>query len=384
MMKEIVLLGASGSIGLQTVDVCLQHKNKFKIIGISVGRNIEVLLQLLEKIEVRYVCTSEYQPELIDRFKHIQFFHGDEGLLSLVQVEYHLLVNALVGFVGVKPTLKAISLNKDVALANKETLVVAGEFVYKLLEKHHVKLLPIDSEHSAIFQALQGNQLSEVKRLIITASGGSFRDKTRNELNDVTLTQALQHPNWAMGAKITIDSATMMNKGFEVIEAHWLFNIPYEKIDVIMHPQSIVHSLVEYVDGSQMAQLGLSDMRIPIQYALAYPQRLPLISESLQLETIGTLQFKPVSYERFPLLKVAIEVGKAKGSAPCILNAANEIANAAFIANRISFLDIERLIIKALKNIPHQTSITLEELFEIDQKTRAYVLERIETHDYGD
>lgn len=382
-MKKLVLLGASGSIGLQTIDVCLKHSDQFKIIGLSVGKNIKVLKEILTKIDVKHVCVKEVNEALVNEYPDIQFYFEDQGLIDLVSIDCDVVVNALVGFVGVKPTLKAIELKKEIALANKETLVVAGEHVMARAKENGVSILPIDSEHSAIFQALQGNKIEEIRRLIITASGGSFRDKTRDELKGVSVKEALNHPNWAMGAKITIDSATMMNKGFEVIEAHWLFDVNYDQIDVLMHPQSIVHSLVEYQDGSQMAQLGLSDMRLPIQYALSYPSRMVLETEQLDLAKVGTLTFNSLDFNRFPLLKVAYEAGRALGNAPCILNAANEVANAAFLNGEIEFLAIEFYVIDALKHLPYQKQTTIEDIFVCDIQTRDFVRERIDIDAYN-
>ena len=377
-MKDIVLLGASGSIGIQTIDIVKRNPNKFNIKAISIGYNTDLLLEILNTITVNHVYMIDQNSDIELKYPNINFYYGDNGIIEMLKnVEYDLLVNALVGFVGLKPTLYAINTGHDIALANKETLVVAGEFVNKAAKENNIRILPIDSEHSAIFQALQGNSLQEVNKLIITASGGAFRNKTREELIDVTIEDALNHPNWSMGAKITIDSATMMNKGFEVIEAHWLFNIPYENIEVIIHEQSIIHSLVEYQDSSQIAQLGLSDMRIPIQYALSYPNRLKLDTDKLSLASLKQLTFREVDYKRFPLLKIAYEVGKAKGNAPCILNAANEIANKAFLSNKISFLDIEKYIIDALTNIEYQKDCTLDDIYKYDQLTRDYVNERI-------
>ena len=377
-MKDIVLLGASGSIGIQTIDIVKRNSDKFNIKAISIGYNTDLLLEILNTITVNHVYMIDRSSDIELKYPNINFYYGDNGIIEMLKnVEYDLLVNALVGFVGLKPTLYAINTGHDIALANKETLVVAGEFVNKAAKENNIRILPIDSEHSAIFQALQGNSLQEVNKLIITASGGAFRNKTREELIDVTIEDALNHPNWSMGAKITIDSATMMNKGFEVIEAHWLFNIPYENIEVIIHEQSIIHSLVEYQDSSQIAQLGLSDMRIPIQYALSYPNRIKLDTDKLSLASLKQLTFREVDYKRFPLLKIAYEVGKAKGNAPCILNAANEIANKAFLSNKISFLDIEKYIIDALTNIEYQKDCTLDDIYKYDQLTRDYVNERI-------
>lgn len=378
-MKKIVLLGVTGSIGMQTVDVCKNHPNKFSIVAVSAGRNIKQLESLLEDIEIKYVCTIERQLELEKKYPQITFFYGDQGLIQLAALEeYDILVNALVGFSGLKPTLTAIENKKDIALANKETLVVAGQFVKEALEKNQVKMYPIDSEHSAIFQCLQGSNQKEVRRIILTASGGSFRDKTRDELKGVTCKQALAHPNWSMGAKITIDSATMMNKGFEVIEAHWFYDVPFDKIEVLLHPQSIVHSMVEFHDLSILAQLGVSDMRIPIQYALSYPERYEGVGiEAIDFKKMRELNFEEVSFERFPLLKLAFDVGKKQGSLPAILNAANEVANQAFLDGRISFLEIESYVIDACENLPYRATITLDDIYEIDRETREYVENRI-------
>lgn len=378
-MKKIVLLGASGSIGLQTIDVCIHHKESFEIVGLSVGHNIEVLKDILTKVSVSYVCTAQYHKELVEEYPNIHFFHGDEGLLQLVSLSYDVLVNALVGFVGLLPTLKAIELKKDIAIANKETLVVAGKFVSEAAKKHKVQLLPIDSEHSAIWQCLKGNDRKEISKLIITASGGSFRDKTREELKNVTVKEALKHPNWNMGAKITIDSATMMNKGFEVIEAHWLFDIPFEDIEVVMHPESIIHSMVQFKDHSVLAQLGLADMRLPIQYALTYPNRLEVYnSEALDLKKIGSLHFKELSFKRFPLLKLAYEVGKKQGTLPAVLNAANEEANALFLKGKIRFLDIEDFVMDACKDVWFKQDPNLEDILKADALAREYVRRKIE------
>lgn len=374
-----MLLGATGSIGMQTIDVCKNHADKFEIVGLSVGRNISLLEEILEDISIKYVCTIEKQPELERKYPKITFYHGEEGLLSLSQLaDYDILVNALVGFSGLKPTLIAIENKKNIALANKETLVVAGKIITKSLKENNVKMFPIDSEHSAIFQCLQGNDIKEVNRLILTASGGSFRDKTREELEGVTVKEALAHPNWSMGAKITIDSATMMNKGFEVIEAHWFYDVPFEDIEVVLHPQSLIHSMVEYQDYSIMAQLGVSDMRIPIQYALSYPERLESKGiQPLDFMTAHQLDFKKMDFKRFPLLQLAYDVGKKQGSLPAVLNAANEVANQAFLDDKITFLDIEKFVFDACENMPYKEDVTIEEIFDIDKSTREYVESRI-------
>ena len=377
-MKKILLLGATGSIGKQTINVCKNHKDKFEIVGLSVGKNIKLLEEYLDILTIKHVCTQEENIELINKYPNIKFYYGEQGLLDIVSLEYDLLVNSLVGFVGLKPTLKAIELKRDIALANKETLVVAGQFVIKKAKLHNVNILPIDSEHSAIFQVLEGKKGNDVKRLIITASGGSFYGYTREQLKDVSIDKALSHPTWSMGAKITIDSATMINKGFEVIEAHWLFDIDYNNIDVIIHPQSIIHSLVEYNDNSQIAQLGINDMRTPIMYTLSYPNRLETNVKQLNLNELKTLTFDTIDYNRYPLLKVCYEVGKNKGNAPCILNASNEIANKAFLDGKISFIEIEEIIIETLRNVEYKKDIVLDDIYKYDDLARKYALSIVE------
>lgn len=296
-MKNISLLGATGSIGIQTLDVIAQHPELFRLTAISFGKNVEKGMEIIEKFKPRIIAVQDKKDADDLRLRlgdQSLVYYGQEGLIeAAVAREAHILVNAVMGSVGLVPTINAIQAGKDIAIANKETLVTAGHIIMELAEKHNVSLLPVDSEHSAIFQCLNGENAQQVDRLILTASGGSFRDYTREQLADVTVDEALNHPNWSMGAKITIDSATMMNKGLEVIEAHWLFNMPYSKIDVILHKESIIHSMVEYKDGSTLAHLGNPDMRVPIQYALTYPDRLELPpSKRLNLWEIGKLHFK--------------------------------------------------------------------------------------------
>ena len=380
-MKKILLLGASGSIGLQTIDVIKNHPEQYELIGFSVGKQIDKALDILNEFKVNYVyvMNEEDARTILSKYPDIQIYYGSDGLNKLViNAKYDLLVNALVGFVGLEPTLKAINLNIDVALANKETLVVAGELVKKALNEHKVNLFPIDSEHSAIAQCLQGNKHSEIKKLIITASGGSFRDKKREDLENVTLADTLKHPNWSMGAKITIDSATMMNKGLEVIEAHYLFDVDYDNIEVVLHRESIVHSMVEYVDNSIMAQLGNADMRLPIQYALSFPRRFSINTEPLDLVKVGTLHFEKMDMQRFPLLKLAYEVGKKGGNLPCIMNGANEEANFAFQAGEIAFLDIEKLVFMAVEHAKFAKVESLDDILAADAWVRDFVRKQIE------
>lgn len=378
MKKRILLLGASGSIGTQTIDIIEQHPEQYELVSFGVGKNIDYARKLLTKYPVSLISVErkEDSEELQKEFPHTRVTYGNEGLVELVtSVDYDLLVNALVGFVGLEPTLKALETNHNVALANKETLVVGGELVNKAALENGCVITPIDSEHSAIAQCLAGNPYKQIKKLIITASGGSFRKKTREELKDVTVEEALSHPNWTMGAKITIDSATMMNKGFEVMEAHYLFDVPYEQIEVLMHDESIIHSMVEYKDGAVMAELGTPDMRIPIQYAISDPENLRSelnLGESLDLAKVATMHFHAPDYNRFPLLKLAYDIGKNPGTNQAVLNASNEVANAAFRNHRIPFLMIEEVVFKTVEAFENKPVTSLKELIEVDQKARKY------------
>ena len=378
MKKRILLLGASGSIGTQTIDIIEQHPEQYELVSFGVGKNIDYARKLLTKYPVSLISVErkEDSEELQKEFPHTRVTYGNAGLVELVtSVNYDLLVNALVGFVGLEPTLKALETKHNVALANKETLVVGGELVNKAALKNGCIITPIDSEHSAIAQCLAGNPYKQIKKLIITASGGSFRKKTREELKDVTVEEALSHPNWTMGAKITIDSATMMNKGFEVMEAHYLFDIPYEQIEVLMHDESIIHSMVEYKDGAVMAELGTPDMRIPIQYAISDPENLRSelnLGESLDLAKVATMHFHAPDYNRFPLLKLAYDIGQNPGTNQAVLNASNEVANAAFRNHRIPFLMIEEVVFKTVEAFENKPVTSLKELIEVDQKARKY------------
>ncbi|MEK4220859.1 1-deoxy-D-xylulose-5-phosphate reductoisomerase [Bacillus sp. FSL W8-1127] len=376
-MKNISLLGATGSIGRQTLDIIRQHSDYFRLSSFSAGRNIEETRKIIKDFSPKLVSVLEKDDalRLKGEFPFVQFVYGEKGLTETALFSASdTVVNAVMGSVGLIPTLEAIKAGKTIALANKETLVTAGHLVMRAAQKYHVDILPVDSEHSAIFQCLQGENSQNVARLILTASGGSFRDRTREELRYVTREEALNHPNWSMGAKITIDSATMMNKGLEVIEAHWLFQMPYEQIDVILHRESIIHSMVEYQDHSVIAQLGTPDMRVPIQYALTYPERLPLpVTKRLNLAAIGSLHFEEVDFDRFRCLAFAYEAGKAGGSMPTVLNAANEVAVKAFLDGKISFLKIEELIGKALEWHTLIKDPDLESIQCIDRETRRFI-----------
>lgn len=375
-MKKIILLGATGSIGIQTADIIREHPEEFSLVGLSAGKNMEKTRELIQEFQPEIVCVqlAEDARQLQQEFKGILFVHGNKGLIDVSTYEADVLVNAVIGSVGLEPTLEAIKLGRTIAIANKETLVTAGHLVMQSAKKYGADILPVDSEHSALFQALNGEKLEQASRLILTASGGSFRDKTRDELADVTVEDALNHPNWSMGSKITIDSATMLNKGLEVIEAHVLFDFAYDDIDVLLHRESIIHSMVEFQDTSVMAQLGTPDMRVPIQYALSYPDRLPRpAAKRLDLAEIAQLNFQAMDYERFRALKLAFDAGREGGTMTTVLNAANEQAVAMFLNRQISFLQIEEFIERAM--LAHQTiaSPDLETILAADSETRKTV-----------
>lgn len=368
-------MGASGSIGTQTIDVIKEHRDELDLVGVSVGHNIDYLLKLLDEFTIRYAYTIDEDPSLADRYPKTRFFYGDKGLQEMARLQdYDMLVNALVGFVGFKPTLEAIKNHKDIALANKETLVAGGKIINEALAQYDVKLYPIDSEHVAIWQCMQGHQKGDIRRLIITASGGAFRNLDRNQLLDASLSQALNHPVWNMGAKITIDSASMMNKGFEVIEAHYLFDLPYDKIDVILHKEATVHSMVEYEDGSIIAQLGNPDMRLMIKYALLYPNhKWDRISNYLDFDKINSLNFMKMDYSRYPLVKLAKQVGSFEGNFGAVLIGANDEAVALFMKERIRFIDIESYIFKTLKAAHFIKEPTADQIIESHRWAKEYV-----------
>ena len=375
-MKKIILLGATGSIGIQTADIIREHPEEFSLVGLSAGKNIEKTRELIQEFQPEIVCVqlAEDARQLQQEFKGIHFAHGSKGLIDASTYEADVLVNAVIGSVGLEPTLEAIKLGRTIAIANKETLVTAGHLVMQSAKKYGADILPVDSEHSALFQALNGEKLEQASRLILTASGGSFRDKTRDELANVTVEDALNHPNWSMGSKITIDSATMLNKGLEVIEAHVLFDFAYDDIDVLLHRESIIHSMVEFQDTSVMAQLGTPDMRVPIQYALSYPDRLPRpAAKRLDLAEIAQLNFRAMDYERFRALKLAFDAGREGGTMTTVLNAANEQAVAMFLNRQIGFLQIEEFIEQAMLDHQAIASPDLETILAADSETRKTV-----------
>ena len=368
-------MGASGSIGTQTIDVIKEHEDQLELVGVSVGKNVEYLEEILSQFDIRYAYTIEEIPELMKRYPEIRFYSGDQGLVEMARLsDYDMLVNALVGFTGFKPTLEAIRNHKDIALANKETLVAGGKIINEALKEYNVNLYPIDSEHVAIWQCLQGHPKKDVRRLILTASGGAFRDLDRNDLLDVTLKQALNHPVWSMGSKITIDSASMMNKGFEIIEAHYLFDLPYDQIDVILHKEAAVHSMVEYNDGSIIAQMGNPDMRLMIKYALMYPEhKWDHIANYLDFDKITSLNFRKMDYSRYPLVKLAKQVGSFEGNFGAVLIGANDEAVALFTKERIPFVDIESYIFKTLKAARFIKDPTADQIIESHRWAKEYV-----------
>lgn len=377
-MKKICLLGATGSVGRQTLDVLASYPEKFSLTAMSFGKNVSFALDIIHKFQPELVSVSSLsiRDEIVDLVpSNVKVVFGEEGLIEAASyTEADIVLNALLGSVGLKPTLAAIESGKTLAFANKETLVTAGHLVMDAAWKNNVTVLPVDSEHSAIFQCLQGEKKDQISRLIVTASGGSFRDKNREQLEGVTVEEALNHPNWSMGKKITIDSATMMNKGLEVIEAHWLFDVPFEQIDVLIHRESIIHSMVEFIDSSVIAQLGMPDMKTPIQYALTYPDRLELKgAKRLNLGELGKLHFGETDFDRYRCLGFAYKAGKIGGTMPTVLNAANEEAVRLFLNGQITFLEIESKVESALEKHDVILHPGLEEILEADRQTRAFV-----------
>lgn len=372
-MKKILILGSTGSIGSQALDIVRENTDKFKIVGLSCRNSIEKITEQIKEFSPLAVAvgSADAAAKLQTEFPNIQIYYGDEGLIELAKIECDIVLNALMGISGLAPTYTAIEHGRDIALANKETLVTAGEIITELCKQKNVKLLPVDSEHSAIFQCLEGNKDRKIKRILLTASGGPFKGYSLKDLENVSLEQALNHPKWNMGSKITIDSATMMNKGLEVIEAKWLFDVDAEKIDIHVHPQSIVHSMVEFEDTSVIAQMGLPDMRIPISLALNYPDRLHFSCESLDFFTIGKeLTFEKPDRKVFKCIDLAYQAINEGGSYPVVMNGANEELVAMFLAGKIRFLDIPNTIEKVMnKHNPTHTN-NIEEILELDKISR--------------
>ncbi len=378
-MKKICILGSTGSIGTQALDVIRQHQVLFEVHTLTAYNNAQLLIQQAREFQpdsVVIVREDLYQ-EVSEALASlpIKVYTGSQALCEVVtHSEIDIVLTAMVGFAGLRPTIAAINAKKTIALANKETLVVAGELICNLALQNKVPILPVDSEHSAILQSLTGEGDNKIEKILLTASGGPFRTFTREQMKNVTPSQALRHPNWEMGAKITIDSATLMNKGFEMIEAKWLFDISPEKIEVVVHPESIIHSAVQFEDGSVKAQLGVPDMRLPIQYAFTYPARLHLNGDRLDLFKLGAMHFEPADMERFPCLRLSYEAISMGGTAPCVLNAANEIVNLAFREGKISYPMIAEIIEKTMQAIAVIHNPTLEQLIETDEQARAFAL----------
>lgn len=380
--KHIAILGSTGSIGTQALEVISNHPDVFEVEVLTAQNNADLLIEQAKKFKPNAVVIAN--EELYSKVKDalastdVKVFAGENAIVSVVQMDsVHLVLTALVGFSGLKPTIKAIEAGKDIALANKETLVVAGELITNLARQKGVNIFPVDSEHSAIFQCIVGEFHNPIEKIILTASGGPFRGKKKNELVSVTKAQALKHPNWSMGTKVTIDSATLMNKGLEVIEAKWLFGLKPEQIEVVVHPQSIIHSLVQFHDGSIKAQLGLPDMRLPIQFAIGYPNRLNSNFARFDFMNYPSLTFEKPDTETFRNLALAFQALKLSGNMPCVLNAANEVAVAEFLKDKIGFLDMPRLVEECLEKISFVKNPSLNDYIETDKETRARAMELI-------
>jgi len=378
-LKNIAIIGASGSIGTQTLEVLRKEKELF-LVGVSVHSNLDKLKEIILEFNPRAVAVTDEKKyeEAIDLLRNLHYegelSFGTEGLIHIATLsEVDTLVTSLVGMVGLKPTVAAIKEGKNIALANKETLVAAGEIVMQLAKKHHVKILPVDSEHSAIFQSLQGSKKEEISKIILTASGGPFRGKDQAYLKTVTKEMALKHPNWVMGAKITIDSSTMMNKGLEVIEARWLFDVNYDNIEVYVHPESIIHSMVQFCDNSIIAQLGAPDMRLPIQYALNYPDRHDAVANELNLLDVASLHFMVPDKKTFRALELAYIAGRRGGLQPAVMNSANEEAVDLFLKDKIRYFEIAEVVEEAMDRFRDLGEISLDKVMETDIEVREYI-----------
>lgn len=380
-MKNIVLLGSTGSIGTQTLDVVRSYKEDLHVVALAAGSSVEMMEQQIREFLPSYAVmwSEEAAKDLKQRVSdlQVQVLTGMDGLLAIsVLPEAEVVLTAIVGMIGIRPTIAAIEAGKDIALANKETLVTAGHIIMPLAKKHGVKILPVDSEHSAIFQSLNGEPKDKIRQILLTASGGPFRGFTKEQLTNVKAADALKHPNWTMGRKITIDSATMVNKGLEVMEAGWLFHVPPEKITVVVQPQSIIHSMVEYVDGAVIAQLGVPDMKLPIQYALFYPDRRPMQENNIDFFKLGRITFEEPDMEVFTGLKLAYEAFRAGGSMPTVFNAANEKAVSLFLQDKIGFLDIPELIGACMQNHHVIANPTVEQILEAEAACYDYIESR--------
>ena len=384
-MKKISILGSTGSIGCSALDVIEKNRERFQVVALAAGKNISLLKKQIEKFQPKLVAIDSKENalklrEVLTAKSKVKIFYGEEGLKEIASFPSAIVISAISGAAGLIPTLAAIEAGNDIALANKETMVMAGEIVTKRSKKKGVKIIPVDSEHSAIFQCLEGSKRENMRRIILTASGGPFLNFTRNELKKVSLSQTLRHPNWKMGKKITIDSASMMNKGLEVIEAKWLFNVDISDIDVLIHSQSIVHSLVEFIDGAFLAQMGIPDMKIPIAYALTYPERIINDLPALNLVKTGNLEFRNPDINKFPCLGLAYAAGLCGGTAPVVLNAADEISVSAFMENKIRFIDLPKIIEKILTLHNSINNPSLDDILQADlwaRRETKKIIERI-------
>lgn len=387
-MKAISLLGSTGSIGTQTLDIVAQYPDQFQVVGLTAGSNVEMLAQQIREFRPAIAAIGDAQklPELQAAIRDLDpqpiLLAGEAGVIEVARYgDAEVVVTGIVGCAGLLPTIAAIEAGKDIALANKETLIAGGPVVLPLVQKHGIKLLPADSEHSAIFQCLQGVPNGGLRRILLTASGGAFRDWPVKKLSQVTVADALKHPNWSMGRKITVDSATLMNKGLEVIEAHWLFGLDYDQIEIVIHQESIIHSLIELQDTSVLAQLGWPDMRLPLLYALSWPERIYTDWQQLDLVKVGQMTFRAPDHQKYPCMQLAYAAGRAGGCMPAVLNAANEQAVALFLEEKIQFLDIPRLIEGACDRylVHNHSTPTLDEIIAADQWARQEVVTASQT-----
>ncbi|MEQ8525497.1 1-deoxy-D-xylulose-5-phosphate reductoisomerase [Gracilimonas sp.] len=373
--QKLAILGSTGSIGTQALEIVRQHPDKFEIVALTANSNWELLAEQVKEFRPKYTLISDedHYQDFKKTVSDAEVLTGAENLPAIASLEeVDTVLNSLVGFAGFESTLEAIRSGKKVALANKESLVVGGELIIAELKKSDAELIPVDSEHSAMLQCLVGESMDDIEKIIITASGGPFRELSKEQMQKVTVEQALDHPNWSMGAKITIDSSTMMNKGLEIIEAHWLFDIPVDKIEPVIHPQSIIHSMITFTDGSSKAQLGLPDMKVPIIYALSYPERLPLDTPRMNWKEVQNLTFEPVDFDKFPCVKLAMDSITKGGYAPAVLNAANEVAVERFLNKEIGYIHIPEIVKESLANIELNDSLNTETLKEIDKETRKF------------
>ena len=377
-MRRIILLGSTGSIGTQTLDVVRNNPNELEVVGLAANTRVEEVEKQVREFKPKYVCMYDEKAakDLAVRISDLglKVYSGMEGLLEIVSVpEADTVLTAVVGMIGIQPTIRAIESGKDIALANKETLVCAGHIIMPLAESKKVQILPVDSEHSAIFQSLNGEPKDKLEKILLTASGGPFRGRKIDDLKDMTAADALKHPNWDMGPKVTIDSSSLVNKGLEVMEAKWLFGVDLDKIQVVVHPQSIVHSAVQFVDGAVIAQLGVPDMKLPIQYALFYPDRRPMAEKRLDLFELGSLTFEKPDTDTFRGLKLAFDAARAGGSMPTVFNAANEMAVRAFLKGNIKYLEIYEMIEKAMDHHKRIDNPDVAQILAAEQDTYKYL-----------